>query len=409
MHETPQLTAPLTAFFACAVGIIIINLAAAQPLTGPIAAALHLPAALAGLVATLPQLGYAVGMIFVVPLADLLENRILTVATVMLCALMLLCAAVAPSASGFLGAVCLAGSMSCAIQILVPLAAALAHPQRRGSAVGNVMSGVMIGILASRPLASLVAGSFGWRAFYALMAVLNGLLAVALRHWLPVRRPASRESYGTLIGSLLTLWLREPVLRRYTWSAAACMAIFSAFWTGVALRLVQAPFSLSDTGLAVFALSGVTGTVIAPIAGRLGDRGHTVSGMRSAHWALVLGCVLAGVGAAGWFGFEPRLHRVLAMGFLVASAIVLDAGVVCDQTLGRRAINMLDPAVRSRLNGLFVGVFFVGGAVGAAAAGAAWAAHGWTGVCITCLGFSALTFVGDVLQVPSREFRPTAA
>jgi predicted MFS family arabinose efflux permease len=254
-----------------------------------------------------------------------------------------------------------------------------------------------------------VAGSFGWRAFYALMAVLAGLMALALRYWLPARRPACPEPYGALMGSLLTLWLREPVLRRYALSAAACMAIFSAFWTAVTLRLVQTPFSLGDTGLALFALSGVTGTVIAPIAGRLGDGGHTVLGMRVAHWALVLGCVLAGVGAAGWFGFEVSAHRVSALGLLVAGAVVLDAGVVCDTTLGRRAINMLDPAVRSRLNGLFVGVFFVGGAVGAASAGVAWAAYGWTGVCIVCLGFTVLTFVGDFLQVPSREFRPTAA
>ncbi|HEV7777138.1 MAG TPA: MFS transporter [Luteibacter sp.] len=394
------LTTPLTLLFTVAVCVIIVNLTAAQPLAGPVAHALHLRAGLSGLVAMLPQLGYAMGMLFLVPLADLLENRRLTVITLACCAAMLALAATALNAPLFLLAVCLAGAASCAIQILVPLAAAMAHPDRRGTAVGNVMSGVMLGILLSRPFASLVAGSFGWRAVYGILAALDALLALALWRGLPRHHPSGTENYRVLIASLWTLWRREPQLRRYALSAAMVMAGFSTFWTGVGFRLVQAPFALNDTGIALFALAGVAGTVVAPMAGKMGDRGHTAIGMPIAHIVILIGIVLAGVAGAGWFGFDMTAHRTAALGLLVVVAIVLDAGAIGDQTLGRRAINMLDPSARSRLNGLFVGVFFLGGGVGAVAAGAAWAVAGWTGICATCLAFCALAFVGDVRAKP---------
>ena len=391
------LTGPLTVLFAFAVSIIIINLTAAQPLTGPVARALHLPASLTGLIAMLPQLGYAVGMLFLVPLADLLENRRLTVMTLACCALMLALAAMAPTASLFLFAVCLAGTTSCAIQILVPLAAAMAHPDHRGSAVGNVMSGVMLGILFSRPLASVVAGTLGWRAFYGILAGLDALLAIALWHWLPLRQPAGGQTYRALVTSLWTLWRREAVLRRYAYSAAIVMAAFGAFWTGIALRLVQAPFSLGSNGVALFALAGVAGTVVAPLAGSAGDRGYSAVGMPIAHVCLLAGSVLAGIAGTGWLGLNIVAHRDLALALLVAAAIIIDAGAIGDQTLGRRAINMLDPEARSRLNGLFVGVFFIGGGIGAASAGVVWAVTGWAGICMLCLVFSVLAFIGDMI------------
>lgn len=399
---TPPLTGSLTALFAFAVSVIIINLTAAQPLTGSVARTLHLPASLVGLVAMLPQLGYAVGMLFVVPLADLLENRRLTVVTLLSCALMLALAAVAPTAPLFFFAICFAGTTSCAIQILVPLAAAMAHPDRRGSAVGNVMSGVMLGILFSRPLASLVAGALGWRAFYGILAGLDALLAVALGRWLPLRQPASAQRYPALVASLWTLWRREAVLRRYAYSAAIVMAAFGAFWTGIGLRLVQAPFSLGSNGLAMFAFAGVAGIVVAPLAGNAGDRGFSAEGMPIAHACLLAGSVLAGIAGTGWFGLDIAAHPALALALLVAAAIIIDAGAIGDQTLGRRAINMLDPGARSRLNGLFVGVFFIGGSIGAASAGVMWAIAGWAGICTLCLAFSALAFVGDML---ARRYR----
>ncbi|EMN1931039.1 MFS transporter, partial [Burkholderia ambifaria] len=164
----PALSAGMTLFFAATVGVIVMDLFAAQPLTGPISADLRLPPGLTGLVAMLPQLGYAAGLVLLVPLVDLLENRRLIVVTLVACAAALALPAFTRSGTVFLLATLAAGAASSVIQMLVPMAASMAPEAQRGRAVGNVMSGLMLGILLSRPLASLIAGTAGWRAFYAL-------------------------------------------------------------------------------------------------------------------------------------------------------------------------------------------------------------------------------------------------
>ncbi|KWI62187.1 MFS transporter [Burkholderia pseudomultivorans] len=377
----PALSARMTLFFAATVGVIVIDLFAAQPLTGPISADLHLPAGLAGLVAMLPQLGYAAGLVLLVPLVDLLENRRLIVTTLAVCAAMLALPAFTHSGVVFLLATLVAGAASSVIQMLVPMAASMAPDAQRGRAVGNVMSGLMLGILLSRPLASLIAGSVGWRAFYALAALANLAIAAVLAFRLPSRRPSATAGYRALLASMGRLLADEPVLRRYALSAALAMAAFSAFWTAVGLRLAQAPFGLDLHGIALFAFAGASGAIVTPLAGRAGDRGRGPAAQRLAHGAMLAALAVLGIAGAGWFGFDAHAHRGIALALLAGGAALLDAGVITDQTIGRRAINLLNPAARGRLNGLFVGLFFVGGAIGAALAGSAWAWGGWSAVC----------------------------
>lgn len=392
--DTPhRLTAPLTVFFAAAVGVIVMNLFAAQPLTGAISRSLHLAPELAGLVAMLPQLGYAAGLVMLVPLCDLLENRRLIVRTLACCAAFLAVAMLADSRALFLVAVFLAGAASSVIQMLVPMAASMASESHRGRAVGNVMSGLMLGIVLSRPAASVIAGLVGWRAFYGLAALIDALLAVVLYVKLPVRMPAVPTRYPALLRSLWTLLRTEPVLQRNAASAALVMGAFSAFWTAIGLRLVQPPFSFGMNGIALFALAGAAGAVVTPLAGRAGDRGSGRRALFASHLTMLAALVAIGVAGAGWGGFSASAHPLLAVAMLVAGAAALDAGVVTDQTLGRRAINLMNPAARGRLNGLFVGVFFVGGALGAALSGTAWALAGWSGVCTVGLVFAGLAFV----------------
>ncbi|CAN7738186.1 MFS transporter [Caballeronia sp. LjRoot31] len=388
-----RLTGPLTAFFAAAVGVIVMNLFAAQTLTGAISRSLHLAPEFSGLAAMVPQLGYAVGLVLLVPLCDLLENRRLIVRTLACGAGFLAVAMFTDSRVLFLAAVFLAGAASSVIQMLVPMAASMAPDSHRGRAVGNVMSGLMLGILLARPAASVIAGSMGWRAFYGLAAVIDALLAVVLYMKLPVRMPAIPTRYPALLYSLWTLMRTEPVLQRNAASAALVMGAFSAFWTAIGLRLVQPPFSFDMNGIALFALAGAAGAIVTPLAGRAGDRGSGRKTLLAGHLAVLLALVAIGVAGAGWGGFSASAHPVLAVAMLVVGAAALDAGVVTDQTLGRRAINLMDPAARGRLNGLFVGVFFVGGALGAALSGAAWAMAGWTGVCVVGFVFTGLAFV----------------
>ncbi|EMD9441072.1 MFS transporter [Burkholderia cepacia] len=377
----PALSAGMTLFFAATVGVIVMDLFAAQPLTGPISADLHLPPGLAGLVAMLPQLGYAAGLVLLVPLVDLLENRRLIVATLAVCAAALALPAFTRSGTVFLLATLVAGGASSVIQMLVPMAASMAPEAQRGRAVGNVMSGLMLGILLSRPLASLIAGSAGWRGFYLLAALANAAIAVVLALRLPSRTPSITAGYRALLASMGRLLADEPVLRRHALSAALAMAAFSAFWTAVGLRLAQPPFGLDLHGIAWFAFAGASGAIVTPLAGRAGDRGHGPAAQRIAHGTMLVALALLGIAGAGWFGFDAHAHRVLALALLAGGAALLDAGVIVDQTIGRRAINLLNPAARGRLNGLFVGLFFIGGALGAALAGSAWAWGGWSAVC----------------------------
>ncbi|MBU9438598.1 MFS transporter [Burkholderia multivorans] len=384
----PTLSAGMTLFFAATVGVIVIDLFAAQPLTGPISADLHLPASLAGLVAMLPQLGYAAGLALLVPLVDLLENRRVIVATLAVCAAMLALPAVTHSGAVFLCATLIAGAASSVIQMLVPMAASMAPEAQRGRAVGNVMSGLMLGILLSRPLASLIAGSIGWRAFYALAAAADVAIAAVLALRLPTRTPPVTASYRALLASMGRLLADEPVLRRHALSAALAMAAFSAFWTAIGLRLAQPPFGLDLHGIALFAFAGASGAIVTPLAGRAGDSGRGPLAQRAAFAAMLAALVVLGIAGAGWLGFDAHAHRGLALALLAGGAALLDAGVIVDQTLGRRAINLLNPAARGRLNGLFVGLFFVGGAIGAALAGSAWAWGGWSAVCTIALVFA---------------------
>ncbi|WP_429463639.1 MFS transporter [Paraburkholderia sp. JPY465] len=395
-RQAGQLTTPMTVFFGTVVGLIIINLFAAQPLTGPIAATLNLPHALGGLVSMLPQLGYATGLVLLVPLVDLIENRRLIVRTLLCCALLLAVPMFARSAWVCLAALFLAGATSTVIQMLVPMAASMAPEAQRGRAVGNVMSGLMIGILLSRPLASVIAAWAGWRAFYGTSALINALLAGVLMRRLPYRAPPVITRYAALLRSLWTLLARERILQRRAISAALAMAAFSAFWASVGLLLAQPPFEFGLHGIALFALAGASGAVVTPLAGQAGDRGHGRSALLFAHLLIIAALVLIAVAGSGGLGFAPQAHPRLAIAALVIGGAAIDTGVVIDQTLGRRAVNLMNPAARGRLNGLFVGAFMVGGALGAALSGAGWALAGWRGVCGVGVAFAGAAFAYGV-------------
>ena len=378
-------------FLALSVGIIIVNLTAPQTLVGPIAADLGMLPAQAGLVGTASLLGYAAGLFFLVPLSDLVENRRLTVAMLGAAVLAALAAAATRAAVPFLVLLFVLGAACSAIQVLVPIAAAMARASERGRVVGDVMSGLMVGILLSRPLASLVADLLGWRAFYLISGASMAALIPLMRLRLPVRRPEAHTRYPALIASLATLLRREPVLRRRALTAAFGMAAFSVFWTAVALRLAVAPFDFDQRHIALFALAGASGAVVAPFAGRAGDRGWSRPLLVAAHLMTVLafGLALLADRASG--------SLTLALALLVLAALVVDVGVVGDQTLGRRAVNLLAPEARGRVNALFVGIFFLGGAAGSGLAGYAWAQGGWPLVCAVGAGFGALSLLSDIL------------
>jgi predicted MFS family arabinose efflux permease len=293
----------------------------------------------------------------------------------------------------FLAATFVTGMTASAIKMLVPLAASLTPPQQRGRVVGNIMSGVMLGIMLSRPLASIIAEHFGWRVVFGATAVLIAGLTAILGLHIPRHRPPATPRYLELIVSLWTLLRDEPLLQLRATTGGLCFASFSFFWTVIALRLTEAPFNLGADGIALFALAGSGGTVMAPLAGRIGDRGWTKGATVLMHLTVLCAIGLAWIAGTGALGQTIFVsHGALAIGTMMAAALVLDLGVIGDQTLGRRAINMIRPEARGRLNGLFTGGFFIGGAIGSALAGAAWAWGGWDACCLGALttGLAAL-------------------
>ena len=313
------------------------------------------------------QVGYGVGLLLVVPLCDLLENRRLVFLILCVAVLALLGAAMSTSAAAFLAAAAFIGLGSVAIQILVPYAAHLAPNALRGRVVGNVMSGLMLGIMLARPAASLVTEALSWRAVFFISSALMAGLAVVLSVTLPRRLPAPGLSYGSLLSSMVRLVRRTPILRRRAIYQACLFGAFSLFWTAVPLQLARR-YHFSQNGIALFALVGITGAIAAPLAGRMADRGwskpFTALAMSLVGAALLLG--LLGPSASG---------RGLLV--LMAAAILLDFGVAANGVLGQRAIYALDAAARGRLNGLYMATFFGGGAIGSALGGWSFAEGGW--------------------------------
>jgi len=390
-----EMTPALTGLFAFAVGLIVINLFAMQPLVGLVGPSLGLGSAGASLVSAAISVGYAAGLLLLVPLSDLVESRKLIVATLGANAAALALATVSRSAVTYLAASFLVGLTSSAIQMLIPVAAALSPAARRGRIIGNVMMGLMVGVLVSRPAGSLVADAFGWRAVDGLAAAAIAGLTLLLALFVPEHRQPLRRPYRALIESMWTLLREERLLQVRAVSSALAFASFSVFWTTVALRLAQPPFELGQRGIALFALGGVGGVVMAPLAGRAGDRGWTRSLTLAAHASIVLACIVAAL--AGTRGSPLATHRWTALGLMSAASILMDLGVVADQTLGRRAMILLRPEAAGRLNGLFTGSFFVGGAVGSAVAGLAWVHGGWASTCIVAATFALAAIAWDLL------------
>ena len=387
-RPTP-LPAWMVVLLASACGLIAANLYYAQPLIGMIAPALALDEVYASLIVTLTQLGYCAGLVLLVPLGDLVENRRLVLLAVGGAAGALVLASVAPSAPWFLLASLSIGLGSVAVQMLVPIAAHLAPDATRGRVVGNVMSGLLLGIMLARPVSSMLAGSFGWRVVFAGSAIMMVVLAGVLWRLLPRRMPPARVSYGALIGSLWTLLLATPLLRRRAAYQAALFASFSLYWTAVPLLLAGPVYGFTPRGIALFALAGAAGAVAAPIAGRLADRGFTRIATGVALAMVALAFVLAWAGGTG------------ALVPLLLGGIVLDLGVQANLVLGQRAIYALGAQTRSRMNGLYMAIFFAGGAVGSAVASVALHRGGWPVVAALGGAFPLVALLAHLMERPA--------
>lgn len=375
--QEPAASAWITLLIAAACGLIAANIYYAQPLVGLISADLGMSPGAAGLIVTMTQIGYGAGLLFLVPLGDLIENRKLILWVMTLAVIALAGAMLARNSLQFLSSALLIGLGSVAVQILVPFAAHLAPEARRGRVVGNVMSGLMVGIMLARPVSSLITYASSWHMVFLVSIIVMLALGVVLARALPKRQPPPGPAYGKLLLTMLALMRTTPILRRRALYQACMFGAFSVFWTCTPLLLASSAFGMSQSGIALFALAGAAGAVAAPIAGRVADRG----------WVRPASAVAMTLGAISFLLThlaEPG--SPLSLGLLVAAAITLDFGVSANVVLGQRLIYNLGAELRSRLNGVYMATFFAGGALGSALGGWAFAHGGWAAA--SWLGFA---------------------
>jgi predicted MFS family arabinose efflux permease len=374
----------LVLIMASATGLAVASNYFAQPLLPTMAKELGLSTTKAGIIVTTAQLGYAAGLLFIVPLGDLFERRGLILLMAFLSAAGLLTTALAPTLSLVLVGTALTGLFSVVAQILVPFAATLAAPEKRGKVVGTVMSGLLLGILFARTVAGALTALGGWRTVYFAGAGAMVVATLVLRRALPRYHQPVDLSYHRLLLSIFALFRDEPVLRVRALLGAATFGTFSIFWTSMAFTLAGPPYRMSPSTIGLFGLVGVAGALAASSAGRLADRGK-------GDWATGGGLLIL---LGSWVPLALVKHSLAAF---MLGVLLLDLAVQGVHISNQAAIYRIRPEARNRLTAAYMTSYFLGGAAGSLLSAAAYSRFGWMGVVI--LGSVSSAFGGIVWAV----------
>ena len=378
---TGRLSPRLVRLMAVTCAITVANLYYAQPLLHSISTSLHVSEGSASLLVTAGQLGYAAGLLFIVPAGDIMRRRPLLTGLLAVCAITLVGCAIAPNLAALGAAALLAGVTSVVVQMLVPYAATLASDDERGKVIGTLMGGLLIGILLSRTFAGVVAALAGWRAVYAIAAAAMALTAIMLGRALPDHGRQLSISYRAQLRGVLDVARAEPSLRWRSLIAACGFGSFACFWTTVTFLLASPQYGFSQLEIGLFALVGAAGALTALAGGRAVDRRPAVrwpaSGVALA--GLALAYIPIGLGGAhlGW----------VSLALLVVGVLVMDACVQGSHVINQSVIYDLLPEARSRLTTVYVTTMFAGGALGSFAGAQAYESWGWTGATLTAAAF----------------------
>ncbi|SBV67351.1 putative uncharacterized transporter YgaY [uncultured Citrobacter sp.] len=370
MTKTTQGLSPsLILLMSIATGLAVASNYYAQPLLDTIARNFSLSASTAGFIVTAAQLGYAAGLLFLVPLGDMFERRMLIVSMTLLAAGGMLITASSQSLGMLILGTALTGLFSVVAQILVPLAATLATPDKRGKVVGTIMSGLLLGILLARTVAGLLANLGGWRTVFWVASVLMALMAVALWRGLPKMKSDTHLNYPQLLGSVFSLFIHDKLLRTRAMLGCLTFANFSILWTSMAFLLAAPPFNYSEGMIGLFGLAGAAGALGARPAGGFADKGKS-------HLTTTMGLLLLLLSwLAIWFG-----HASVPM--LIIGILVLDLTVQGVHITNQTVIYRIHPDARNRLTAGYMTSYFIGGAAGSLISASAWQHAGWAGVCL---------------------------
>ena len=399
-QTTPTLTAPIILLMSVATGLAVASNYYAQPLLHTIGQQFSISNATAGTIVTTAQLSYAVGLMLLVPLGDMFERRSLIVLMNLLSAGGLLISAFSTSISMLIIGTALTGMLSVVAQILVPFAATLAAPHERGKAVGTVMSGLLLGILLARTAAGALADVGSWRTVYWVAAILMLCMSAVLWRVLPRYQSPTAMSYPQLLGSILRMFVEEPLFRARSLIGGLLFAAFSMLWTPLTFLLAGAPYEYSNTTIGLFGLAGAAGAYAANRFGRLADRGL-------GNLATRVGLLLL-LGSWGLMAFGQV--SVLA---LLAGILVQDLAIQGVHVTNPSSIYRLRPEARSRLTAGYVTCYFIGGASGSLVSSWLYAHFGWPAVVIAGAVLAALTLAYGALapsaRIPEMPSPPASA
>jgi predicted MFS family arabinose efflux permease len=387
MTSTPStpiiLTQALVLLMATATGIVVAGNYYAQPLLHTIAAEFVLTQGQAGTVVTTAQLSYGVGLILLVPLADILERRRLIFIMLMLASIGLVISGFAPNLPWLLFGTALTGISSVVAQVLVPFAATLAAPEQRGRVIGILMGGLLLGILLARVVAGGLSTLVDWRFVYWIAALAIFIVAVALTRALPRYRADSNMSYKRLLMSVIILFVEEPILRHRALLGLISFALFSMFWTPLSFLLAQPPYEYSDAVIGLFGFAGAAGVMAASWAGRFADAGKGELGTRLGLITLLL----------SWI---PLYYGQVSLIALLAGVILLDLAVQFVHVSNQNVIYALRSEIRNRLNAGYMTCYFIGGALGSWLSVTLYQHFAWTGVCV---GAAIIAILGILIGV----------
>lgn len=365
---TSPLSGAVVLLFAVACGLSVANVYYAQPLLDAMATTFAMDPATIGMVISLTQVGYGMGLLLLVPLGDLLNRRHLIVGQLLLSTAAVLLLGLS-SSLWFLAGLLLTGLLAVVAQVLVAYAANLARPEQRGHVVGLVTSGIVVGLLLARTVSGVMADLAGWRSVYLLSAGLTLLMALLLWRVLPAtEQPRAPGSYLQLLGSVFSLLREEKVLRDRAVLAFLIFAAGTVLWTPLVLPLSAPPLSLSHTQIGLFGLAGAAGALGAAHAGRLADRGL-------AQWTsgAALGLMLV-----SWLAIAFTQSSLWA---LLLGVITFDLGLQAVHVTSQSLIYSVRPAAQSRLVAGYMLFYSAGSALGSVAATMMYAWAGWLGVC----------------------------
>ena len=368
-NTSTLLTKSLVFLMAAATGIAVAGNYYAQPLLNTIATEFGLTQASAGAIVTTAQLSYGLGLILLVPLADILERRRLIFIMLLLASIGLIISGFAPNLPWLLFGTALTGMSSVVAQVLVPFAATLAAPEQRGRVIGILMGGLLLGILLARVISGSLSTLVDWRFVYWLAALAMFIVAIAMTRALPRYRADSVMSYKQLLISVVVLFVEEPILRHRALLGLISFSLFSMFWTPLSFLLSQPPYNYSDAVIGLFGLAGAAGVIAASWAGRFADAGKVELGTRLGLLVLLL----------SWI---PLYFAQVSLVALLAGVLLLDLAVQFVHVSNQSMIYTLRSEIRNRLNAGYMTCYFIGGAIGSWLSVNLYQYFGWTGVCI---------------------------